>query len=138
MAKKNTYFEPAEHYYVFQNMTLAEIATMIPVSERSLSDWKQEGQWDQKRAQHLNSKMAFHEELYELGRSVLRKVKEDIENDKKVSPTRLNFLTRITGSLAKAQEYEEAKAKLARKVQDGASNSDDLVAFIEKEILGIK
>lgn len=135
MAKKGVYAEQAQQYYVFQQMTLAEIADRLPVSERSLSDWKQDGNWDEKRAQHLETKRLFHEELYSLGLALVRQVKTDLDAGKTISPTRLNFLTRVTGSLTKAKEYEEAKTAAETETESGTKA--DLINFIEKDILKI-
>jgi hypothetical protein len=51
MGKKAGYFEAAEDMYVVDGLTLEAVAARLPVSVTSLSNWKQEGEWDRLRAE---------------------------------------------------------------------------------------
>ena len=49
MGKKAAYFDEAEDLYVVDGLTLEAIAARLPVSITSLSGWKQEGEWEERR-----------------------------------------------------------------------------------------
>jgi uncharacterized protein YjcR len=49
MGKKPTYFDEAEDLYVVDGLTLEAIAARLPVSVTTLSRWKQDGEWEERR-----------------------------------------------------------------------------------------
>jgi hypothetical protein len=49
MGKKPTYFDEAEDLYVVDGLTLEAVATRLPVSVTTLSRWKQDGEWEDRR-----------------------------------------------------------------------------------------
>lgn len=51
MGKKSAYYEAAEDLYVVDGFTLEAIAARLPVSVTSLSNWKQDGEWDRLRSE---------------------------------------------------------------------------------------
>ena len=53
--KRETYFYEAEKLYVKAGKSLAEISRVFPVSATSLSTWKKDGSWAEKRRAFLRS-----------------------------------------------------------------------------------
>ena len=51
MGKKPGYFDEAEDLYVVDGLTLEGIAARLPVSVTTLSRWKGEGEWEERRAE---------------------------------------------------------------------------------------
>ena len=51
MGKKPDYFDQAEDLYVVDGLTLEAIAARLPVSVTTLSRWKQDGEWEERRAE---------------------------------------------------------------------------------------
>lgn len=136
MAKKDIYFDTAEHLYVIDQHTLNEIASRLSVSERTLVNWKAQGEWDEKRKQYLASRQSFHEELYLLARDIAASVRADIREGKKVDAGRLYTLTRLIPNLLKAKDYEDAAVH--DKEKSGGGLDEEVIKVIEEEILGIR
>lgn len=108
MAKKQAYYAEAERLYVNEQMTLEAIAGRLgDVSVRTLQTWKTEYNWDDKRAQFLNGKEAFHSELYQFARKLMRSIEDDMDNGAKPDNGRLYTLTRILPMLPKVKNYED-------------------------------
>jgi transposase len=53
MAKRDNNRIVAETMFIEQGMTCKAIAELIDVSEKTLSKWRNDGQWDQKREESL-------------------------------------------------------------------------------------
>ena len=107
MAKKAQYFDVAERMYVVEQRTLAEIAAETGVAESTLRLWKRQGGWSKKRKQYLESRQAFHEELYQFTRLLLKTIKEDMANGKKVDSGRLYALGKLLPMITKIKDYED-------------------------------
>jgi uncharacterized protein YjcR len=84
MAKKALYFNEAERLYVVEQMTLAEIASRLRLAERTVRTWKDEGDWETKRLHGLQEKQRFDEELYVFARTLMAKIRADLEAGEKV------------------------------------------------------
>ncbi len=132
--KKQNYFVEAERLYVVEGMNLDDIAARINISTRSLSDWKKEGEWERKKAALLAQKNAFHEELYDFSRVLLRRIKTDIENGDDPSTGQLYTLTNLLSSIGKVKIYEDQKESEKPKIEN-IDKKQRLMASIE-EIIG--
>jgi hypothetical protein len=137
MAKKQLYFNEAERLYVVEQCTLTEIASRLRLAEKTVRLWKDEGGWEGKRMQHLKSKEAFHEELYEFARKLMKTIKEDIENGERVDPGRMYAFTRLLPLITKVKDYEDVLSKKENE-ESKKGLTDDVLKIIESEILGIR
>jgi hypothetical protein len=134
--KKQLYFAEAERLYIVEQMSLAEIASRLRLAEKTVRNWKDEGDWETKRLGHLRSKQALHEELYEFARSLLKSIKDDIAAEKDVSPGRMYAFTKLLPLVFKAKDYEDVVAK--KEPTDTKTHlTEDVLKIIEKE-LGIE
>lgn len=142
MAKKELYVHEAERLYVVERLSYAEIASRLPVNERTLRTWSDQGDWMNKRRQYMESRRAFHEELYEFARALMESVREDLKDGNEVSASRLFGIANIIASLKKTKDYEDVvRAKGSdEKPQDQQMQknlSDVTLAQIEA-LLGIR
>ena len=64
MTKKKSLAAAAERFYVIEQMTMVEIAQLLNVHEKTIQNWKDEFNWDEKRNQFIQTKKSFHEEMY--------------------------------------------------------------------------
>lgn len=138
MSKKALYYEQAEQLYVREQNTITEIEAKLPVSEKTVRTWKAEGDWDIKKQQYLQSKQAFHEELYSFSRKLMKSIEEDWGSGKQVDPGRLYTLTRMLPLITKVKSYEDVR--LAKEQEAGEKKkglSEDVIRKIEQEILGL-
>ncbi len=138
MAKKAQLFAEAERLYVIEQCTLGEIASRLRIHEKTAANWKEEGDWESKRAKHLKGKRAFHEELYEFTRTLMRSIKSDLEEGKQVDPGRMFAFNNLVGKLKNVKEYEDVVAQKEKDKEKKSSGGidEDTLKFIEQEIFG--
>ena len=99
-------------------------------------NWKEQFDWDTRRRQYTQSKIAFHEELYEFARKVMKDITIDMESGEKVDPGRFYAFCRLLPMFGKVKSYEDVIAmSKAKPVKKGLTA--EMVARIEEEILGI-
>ena len=137
MTKRDLYFAEAERLYVIEQMTFSEIAAKLKINEKTLSSWKAMGGWDSKRKNYIQSRMCFHEELYDFSRKLMESIKSDIDIGEKVDAGRLYALARILPLITKVKDYEDVITKAEGKDQNKGLTKD-IVSLIEAEVLGIK
>ena len=106
MTKRTEQGEQARDLYVTHCLTLKAISQKLVISERTLHTWKKEEGWDEARALLTGSEMGLHSELFELGRVVARKIREDLQNGKELDG-RIYHLERIISTATKSREYEK-------------------------------
>jgi len=132
MAKKNLYFTEAERLYVIEQCTINEIAQKLNLAEKTVRNWKEEGGWEHKRLQYLRSRQAFHEELYEFARTLMKTIKEDMETGERIDPGRMYAFTRLLPMIVKVKDYEEA----VRDSKKDDLNIEDVIKKALSEALG--
>lgn len=123
MSKRTELGEQARDLYVVHGMTLRAISQKLGVSERTLQTWKAEERWDEARASITGSEAGFHAELFDLGRVVARKIKDDLQNGKELD-NRIYHLERIVSTAIKSREYEKDTAAGSEPVADAKSDSE--------------
>lgn len=137
--KKQILAESAANLYIEKFMTLENIAKQLKVSERTLSRWKAEGNWDEKRFKHIQTKTTLHEDLYGFGKTLLESIKADMENGEKIEPSRMYTLTKIMNMLKNIKTYEDKVTAENYETEKPKSVglSPNIVREIEEKILGI-
>lgn len=136
MTKAHLYNAEAERLYVVEQMGFEEIVSRIPVSLKTLQRWKSQGKWPQKREQYIKSRQAFHDELYEFSRYLMRSIKEDMQNGEQVDQGRFYTFARLLPQITKVKEYEDIISKKEEKQEKGLS--PEIIKLIEEEVLGIR
>lgn len=108
MAKKHLYFNEAERLYVVEQCTIAEIASRLGLGEKTVRLWKEEGDWERKRAQFLKEKQSLAEELFLFARKLARSIMDDWDKGEKVDTGRLYALGRILPLILKTRDFEQS------------------------------
>lgn len=133
MAKEQLHGLEAERLYVIEQCTLAEIAGRLDVSARTLQTWKARGDWDAKRRAYLASRKTFHEELYEFGKDLLTKIRQDMADNKDIPTGQLYALLRLLPNLVKVKDYETvAQAEATEKPaspEDATRDIQDILSL---------
>lgn len=135
MAKKQLYFTEAERLYVVEQCTLSEIASRLKIAEKTVRNWKEEGDWENKRLQYLKGKQAFHEEMYEFARSLMKTIKEDMDNGERIDPGRMYAFTRLLPLIYRVKEYEDVVSSEKTEQQD-TQDIKDIIRHVLSEELG--
>lgn len=137
--KKQILAESAANLYIEKFMTLENIAKQLNVSERTLSRWKAEGNWDEKRVKHIQAKTTFHEDLYNFGKNLLDSIQNDMAKGEKIESSRMYTLTKIMNMIKNVKPYKDKvtaeNCGIERPKFVGLSA--DIVREIEEKILGI-
>jgi hypothetical protein len=131
MTKKEEYFQTAETMYVKERFTIEEIAKRLPISERSLRYWMDEGLWKEKRKEHERKTRKYHENILETVTILGDSIRQDIEKGEEPSTSRINAFSSLVSVLEKMKKYEES---MATETKTGPSTGEDPLIFFRKEL----
>ena len=126
----------AEHMYIYDKKSLAEIGMELELSRRILFYWKKEYNWDKKRFDAERNKDRFSEELLEFARKMMNKISSDIDNNQKTPPPEIYSWINILKNIPLVKQYTDS-LQLGQK-QEKKGLTPDIVRQIEREILGIE
>ena len=128
MTKKATLEIAACQYFVECQMSIAEIARRLNVSEKTIHNWKKEGEWDKKREFFLKSQYSTNQTLYELVHLVAKKALDDFKTEGAYPDQKtLYFLMNMADKLDKLKNYEDKLSceKIAEAKQINTENADN-------------
>lgn len=124
MAKSPEVLILATQYYVECQMSLAEISRRLTVSVRTLSDWKKENDWDNKRSRFLKSQYSTNQTLYELLHLLAKKAIDDFKEEGVLPDQKtLYFIMNMADKLPKLKSYERQEAQ--EKVEELNNSSEN-------------
>ena len=125
----------AEHMYIYDKKSLAEIGMELGLSRRILFYWKKQYNWDKKRFDAERNKDRFSEELLEFARKIMNKISADIDNNQKTPPPEIYSLINILKNIPLVKQYTDSLQPEQKREKKGLT--PDIVRQIEREILGI-
>lgn len=143
MAKSPEILIIATQYYVECQMSVAQIAKRLNVSEKTLHTWKKENDWQGKRNRFLKSMYSTNQSLYELLHLVSQKAIDDYKTDGTMPDQKtLYFIMGMTDRLPKLKMYE--KQEIQEKVEElnadnkkeNKINTDDMLQKFFNAITG--
>ncbi len=112
MAKKAIYEITASQYYIELQMSIAQIARRLNVSEKTLHEWKKQGEWDKKRNCFLKSQYSCNQSLYELLNLITKKALDDYKTQGIVPDQKtLYFIMNMSDKLSKLKQFESQTAQ---------------------------
>ena len=136
MTNKQYLIGEAENLFVYKLKTVETIANELNLSRKTVMNWKEKGDWDNKRKLYLKSKIAFHEELFEFARKIMKDITEDMEKGNKIDAGRMYAFCKLVPMFTKVKDYEDIVAKKEEKATPRGL-TPELIAQIEEEVLGI-
>ena len=132
----------ASQYYIENQMSIAQIAKRLLISEKTLFIWKKENGWEDKRTRFLKSQYSCNQTLYELLHLVANKAVEDFKLEGIMPDQKtLYFIMNMAGKLKDLKTFEtqtaNEKAEELKEVQqeqneDKKTSTNDLLAKIFK------
>ena len=129
----------AEHMYIYDKKSLAEIGMQLGLSRRILFYWKKEYNWNEKRFEVEHKKYRFSEELLDFARKMMNKISTDIDNNQKTPPPEVYSLINILKEIPLVKQYTDSlQQKQTQKQKPTGCLSPDIVRQIEREILGME
>lgn len=97
MANKNREKQLAKEYYMHGILSQREIAKIVGVSEKSLSQWVNDDKWDSERDKMQLSKNKLAEHMY----STSIKFMKQLENAEEVKLGDIDAITKIASAIDK-------------------------------------
>lgn len=126
----------AEHLYIYDKKSLAEIGMQLGLSRRILFYWKKEYKWDEKRLEVEHTKYRFSNELIDFARKMMNKISTDIDNNQKTPPPEIYSLINILKNIPLVKQYTDSLQPEQKQEKKGLT--PDIVRQIEREILGME
>ena len=134
--KKKYLYNEAERLYIYNFLTIDELASRLNLNRKTIMDWKDKGDWEKQKKDFLSSKQSFHEEMYEFARKLMSGIIADMEAGEKVDTGRMYAFCRIIPMFTKVKDYEDATAKKDVPIKPKGLTAE-LIRQIEQEVLGI-
>jgi len=128
----------AEHMYIYDKKSLAEISTELGLSRRILFYWKKEYKWDEKRFEVEHTKYRFSEELLDFARKMMQKISTDIDNNQKTPPPEIYSLINILKEIPLVKQFTDSLQQEQTKKKEPKGLTPEFIRQIEREILGIE
>lgn len=100
MGKKAFYYDQAERLYVEELHTLKQIEEKLPVSERTLRIWKEDGEWSLKKKHYFKDSRKQHEKIA----SIKGKILDNIDSKTERKPLVEGLREQINGDTLKPLE----------------------------------
>jgi hypothetical protein len=107
MAKKAQYYQIAEQLFVYDHLSVADIAEQLPVSDRTIGDWRRDGNWDARRDQTVALQTSTTEKLHKLVDKLIDNTVSSIEDGTGPSQSQLYLIGKLTPALIRMQKFEE-------------------------------
>ena len=128
----------AEHMYIYDKKSLAEICMELGLSRRILFYWKKEYKWDEKRFEVEHTKYRFSEELLDFARKMMNKISTDIDKNQKTPLPEIYSLINILKEIPLVKQYTDSlkQEQITKKEQKGLT--PEFIRQIEREILGME
>ncbi|MDD3236819.1 MAG: hypothetical protein PHV37_01820 [Candidatus Gastranaerophilales bacterium] len=140
MAKKEQYYVLAEKYYVEEQIPVTGIAKKLNITEKTLHNWRKEGEWDDKRTKFLRSQCNCYSSLYELLNKLIAKVTESIANDEKIDGSTLYFIKTLMDKLPKLKKFENDLILDKLETSSTEESNEDIATkvaeLVDKRLMG--
>ena len=122
----------AEHMYVYERKSVAEIGVQLELSRRILFYWKKKYNWDKKRFELEYEKENFSKELLDFARKIMNKISNDIDNNQKTPPPEIYSLINILKNIPLVNQYANS-IKTDKKPKQKEFLSEENLKMIERE-----
>jgi len=133
--------ELAEKFYVQENRTYKEIATILDVTEKTVWTWGEPkaGNWEAKRANIAKSKKASYEEQYKMLVSVCQRINESLDAKEIPHQNLITLYNNLTAGIKKTKDFEDNMQKAAADAgkKENKTISPETIKNIEENIFGL-
>lgn len=126
----------ASQYFIENQMSVAQISKRLTISEKTLFNWKKEGNWDDKRTRYLKSQYSTNQTLYELLHLVAEKAVDDFKQEGIMPDQKtLYFIMNMAGKLKDLKAFEQQTAEEKEQEFNQLNNEQQENKNADKEIL---
>lgn len=127
MSKIQEHYEDAERSYIQESMTYAEIAQRFGISERTVRNWSESGNWPERKKTFMAGRASLDEKLNQFVNKLMDTIMADWDSGKQVDPGRMYAFNQLLGKLEKVRKYEnqQSQAQAAAAEQAAATQATD-------------
>lgn len=139
MAKKQAYYAEAEKLYIENAIPLSGIAKQLEITEKTLREWKTEGNWEEKRKNFIKTKNSCNVELHKMIANLAGQVNQNLKEGMPVDPQMLYGINQLAATMLKLKAYEDnvVKEEAAKINTEEKSTSNEELLNQVHDILGI-
>lgn len=136
MSKKDLHFATAEEMFVAKLMNVGDIADRLGLSEKTVRNWKAEGDWDRKRREAMYDGASIEESQRKIAVRISDLINRLLDEGE-IPPRHLfAYLLGVGSGMQKARAYEES---IAPAEKPAASDTPTVEAARKAmETLGLK
>lgn len=137
MMKKQAFYDKAQMLYVESGLTFARITELTTVSERTLSDWKKDGNWAEKRANFIKLQNSCSASLYRMLKSMTDIVNDQMDKNEAPDMAMVSAIEKLSKSIAKIKPVEQINIEeqtLSQQEKSASNNDQDSVTRIAELI----
>ena len=132
MSKKKEYFEHCQELFVVQGYSITRIAQEVDVSEKTLHQWSDYGDWKEKRVECQARNQSLKEVLGEIKNKLATRILDKLKKDE-LDPQELYGLTRLIGATTGKKYIDDDQEK---NKSDGRTKEESLAQAIQ-DIYGV-
>lgn len=139
MGKFEDYGLLAEKYYVEEQLPISTIAKKLNLTDKTLHDWKNKNNWDDKRKDFLQSQFTCSAALQELVIHLVKDANAKIKMGELPEAATLNFIGKMAEKLPKLKAYDDMviNEKMTSSENKTVSDQATTVAeLINKQLMG--
>ena len=137
MGKKQTYYPDAEKMFVENGIPVTQISRRLEITEKTLREWKAEGEWDRKRLAWLKTVNSCNVELHKTVNGLAKSINDQIEQGNAPDPQMVYALNSLASTMLKVKTYEDtALQEEISKKEDKNTSPEDLIVKVQ-DMLGV-
>lgn len=131
MNKFDEYVILAEKYYVEEQLSLTEISEKLNIPTKTLTEWKKQENWEEKRRNFLSSQYSCYSALQELLMYLSKDALMKIKSGEVPESASLNFIAKMAEKLPKIKSFNEEKSK----PQTNSDTQTQIAQMIDKKLM---
>jgi hypothetical protein len=131
MAKAAIYFEEAQRLFVVEGFSIDAVESLLKknVTRRTLYNWRDQGNWDEKRTNYLNETKDLRAEIMEVARITIKEAKQN--------PTP-HAVYAMAKAIAALKSYDGIALLSKETTEDERKGlTKEAISEIQKSVLGI-
>lgn len=140
MGKFEDYGLLAEKYYVEEQLPISTIAKKLNLTDKTLHNWKNQNNWDDKRKDFLQSQFTCSAALQELVIHLVKDANAKIKTGELPEAATLNFIGKMAEKLPKLKAFDDMVINEKMSSSDNETTSDQsqkIAELIDKKLMGL-
>lgn len=133
MNKFEEYGILAEKYYVEEQYSLSQISEKLKINTKTLSEWKKQENWEEKRKTFLSSQYSCYSALQELLMYLSKDALTKIKSGEVPESASLNFIAKMSEKLPKIKSLNEEPKDVKKEIN--IDTQTEIAKLIDKKLM---